>query len=435
MKRGFLDAGGRNNNHRKKTTTNTDTCLASGDETLNDATTRVDAVMKVVSPLVVEETIAIDSPMVNTLGVGSNPPPPTQEANAPAGNALGKPSYATDTNKSSGKKVNVRTLYTPEGDRIDVVVLVHSICSISERFANTAYGFFLGKKVEYPVVANYVRNTWGKYGLVRSIFSSSTGLFSFQFSSIDGLDAMLENGPREGHNTCNLYVEYEWKPPRCSYCKVFRHIHEECKKNTGVGDKKTVKKPSQTSRGVLVGLKIGFKLQKEYRPVTKKPNASSSGNKKKGVEPTIEVSNSNPFDVLNSVYNDVEFSTNRETTNLVNNKATLSGSSFMNIDNDREFVSNTPIGEKVYKIERQICEGKLRLLDNDRNPLVPTGIVESKSEVEVVFDETANLRIPTSDNDDYDPYDDDMYDNHDLSEHLQSICNDLDIMVCGRKKK
>ncbi|GJU25619.1 hypothetical protein Tco_1164240 [Tanacetum coccineum] len=77
------------------------------------------------------------------------------------------------------------------------------------------------------------------------------------------------------------------------------------------------------------------------------PNASSSNNKKKAVQPTIEVSNSNPFDILNSVDNDVEF-------------------------------------------------GKLRLLDNDGNPLVPTGIVESDSEVEVVFDEIANLRISMS---------------------------------------
>ncbi|GJT42792.1 hypothetical protein Tco_0951507 [Tanacetum coccineum] len=122
-----------------------------------------------------------------------------------------------------------------------------------------------------------------------------------------------------------------------------------------------------------------------------------------------------------------------------------------------EFASNTRIGEKINKIERQICDGKLRLLDNDGNLLVSTGIVESDSEVEVVFDETANLRISTSgkdgsdkggtnslleqwrysypNNDDYDPYDDDMYENHDLSEHLQSICDDLDIMVRGRKKK
>ncbi|GKE74939.1 hypothetical protein Tco_1536980 [Tanacetum coccineum] len=203
---------------------------------------------------------------------------------------------------------------------------------------------------------------------------------------------------------------------------------------------------------------MGFKPQKEYRPIPKKPNANSSGNKKNSVEPTIEVSNSNPFNVLNSIYNDVEFGTNEGTTNLVNNEATSSGSSFMNIDNDGQFASNTPIGEKIDKIERQIGEGKLRLLDNDGNPLVPTGIMESDSEVKVVFDEIANLRISTSgkdesekgygtnslleqwmdsypDNDDYDPYDDDMYENHDLSEHLQSICDDLDIIVRDRKKK
>nr|GEZ16417.1 hypothetical protein [Tanacetum cinerariifolium] len=94
------------------------------------------------------------------------------------------------------------------------------------------------------------------------------------------------------------------------------------------------------------------------------------------------------------------------------------------------------------------------LLDNDGNPLVSTGIVESDSQVKLVFDETTNLRISTSgkdrsdrgygtnilleqwrdsypDNDDYDPYDDGMYENHDLSGHLQSICDDLDITVRG----
>ncbi|GKC06436.1 hypothetical protein Tco_0998046 [Tanacetum coccineum] len=129
---------------------------------------------------------------------------------------------------------------------------------------------------------------------------------------------------REDHYTCNVRVEYEWKPPRCSYFKVFIHIHEECSKNTGAGEKKTVKNPSQTSRGVSVGPKMDFKPQKEYRPVPKKSTASSSGNKKKGVEPTIEVSNSNLFDVLNSVDNDMKCGTNRGITNLVNNGATNS---------------------------------------------------------------------------------------------------------------
>ncbi|GKF55859.1 hypothetical protein Tco_0166199, partial [Tanacetum coccineum] len=133
-------------------------------------------------------------------------------------------------------------------------------------------------------------------------------------------------------------------------------------------------------------------------------------------------------------------------------------SSFMNIDNNGECPSNTPIGAKIDKIEQQIGKVKLRLLDNDGNPLVPTGIMESDSEVELVFLETANLGILMSgkdgsdkgystnclleqwrdsypDNDDYDPYDDDMYENHDFSKHLQSICDDLDITVRGRKKK
>ncbi|GJU87868.1 hypothetical protein Tco_1295414 [Tanacetum coccineum] len=115
---------------------------------------------------------------------------------------------------------------------------------------------------------------------------------------------------REGHYTCNVRVEYEWKPPKCSFCKVFGHIHEECTNNTGADEKKTIKKPSQTSQGV--------------------PN---------GEEPTIEVSNSYPFDVLNSVDNNGKFGTIEGTTNLVNNEATSSGSSFMNINIDGECAS------------------------------------------------------------------------------------------------
>nr|GEW35782.1 hypothetical protein [Tanacetum cinerariifolium] len=334
-----------------------------------------------------------------------------------------------------------------------------------------------GKKVAYLVVVNYVRNTWGKYRLVRSIFSSSTGLFSFKFSSMDGLDAMLENGLwfiqnnplilKKWHPNENLLKEdgsvipvwvklhgvpvmafsedglsaiatklgtplmldsytsnmcmKSWEIGEeernyeilCSSCKVFGHTHEECSKNTGAGEKKNVKKPSQASRGVSIGLKMAFKSQKEYRPITKKPNTSSSSIKNKGMETTIKVSNLNPFDVLNSVDNDVEFGTNKGTSNLGNNEATLS---------------------------------------------VPMGIMESDSEVEVVYDDIGNLMTPTSgndqsdkgygtnsllkqwrdsypDNNDYDPYDDDMYENHGLFEHLQSICDDLDIMVLGRKKK
>ncbi|GKA95515.1 hypothetical protein Tco_0817553 [Tanacetum coccineum] len=37
----------------------------------------------------------------------------------------------------------------------------------------------------------------------------------------------------------------------------------------------------------------------------------------------------------------------------------------------------------------------------------------------------------TKRDDDYDTYDDDMYENHDMFHHLQAVCDDLDIMVHG----
>nr|GEX69525.1 hypothetical protein [Tanacetum cinerariifolium] len=227
----------------------------------------------------------------------------TSELLSKARSFPGKSSYANITGKLIGKKLNIHTLFTSEGNGIDVVVSVESIRAIIDMYMQS----------------------WG----------------------------------------------------RSSYARVMIELRADVKLKDNV-----------------------------FQPVFKKFTANTCGkinnpettkevNKKKGVEPTIEVSNLNPFDVLNSVDNDVEFGTNEGTTNLINNRATSSGSSFMNFKNDGEFASNTPIGEKIDKIEWQICKGKLRLLDNEGNSLVLTGIVESDSEVEVVFDETADLRIST----------------------------------------
>ncbi|GKD88446.1 hypothetical protein Tco_1363953 [Tanacetum coccineum] len=284
-----------------------------------------------------------------------------------AGNAPGKSLYANITSKPSGKKVNVRTLFTPGGNGIDVVVLVDSIRAISERFANTAYGFFLGKKVAYPVVANYVGNTYGKYGLVRSMFSSSSGLFSFQFSSMDGLYAMLKNVWVKLHGVpVTAFNEDDLSAIATKLVMIELRADVELKENivvampkitrkghyTYAGEKKTMKKPCQTSQGVSVGPKIGFKPHKEYRPVPKKSTAGSSGNKKKGEEPIIK------------------------------------WASF--------------------------------LVDKKGNPL---------KEIEFPGEDDSEDERDSYGNGDYDddPYDDDMYEGHDLSHELQAICDNLDI--------
>ncbi|GJS76916.1 zinc finger, CCHC-type containing protein [Tanacetum coccineum] len=218
-----------------------------------------------------------------------------------------------------------------KGNRIDVDVPLEYIRVISERFVNTTYGFFLGKRVAYHVVANYVRNTWGKYRLVKSMLNSSTGLFLFQFSSMDGLDSMLESGLCFIHN--NLLILKKWDPDvnllkedvvnvpldsytsdmciqswgRSSYARAMIELRadvelkdtivDECSKNLGSNVAKKSKIPSQTPRGVPVSHKMGFKPVKQvYRPVSKKDNVNISGNKKKDVESTKEVNNLNPFE-------------------------------------------------------------------------------------------------------------------------------------------
>ncbi|GJY60549.1 cytokinin dehydrogenase 3-like protein [Tanacetum coccineum] len=321
-------------------------------------------------------------------------PPLSTPVTTTAGNAPGKSLYANITGKPSGKKVNVRTLFTPRGNVVvtcnprvlydDVLILKKwhpdenllkedvSIVPVWVKLHGVLVTAFnedglsaIATKLGTPLMLDSYTSDMCMQFSGRSSYARVMVELRASVELKDNIVMAIPKITREGHYTCNVHVEYEWKPPRCSSCKVFGHIQEECIKNTGAGEKKTVKKPSQTSRSVLVGPKMGFKPQKEYRSVPKKPNASSSDNKKNKVEPTFEVSNSNPFDFLNSIDNDGEFGTNWGTSNLVNNEATSSGSSFMNINNDGE--CNTPIS-----------------------------IVESDSEVEVVFDETANLRISTS---------------------------------------
>nr|GEY67815.1 hypothetical protein [Tanacetum cinerariifolium] len=146
------------------------------DDTMNHDTPVVVAstVKEGVTPSMVD--MMVEKEKISSLydtTVSKSFPKLTTPVTTTASNAPGKSSYANITNKPSGKKVNVRTLFTPRGNGIDVVVL-------------------------------------GKYELVRLIFNSSTGLFSFQFSSMDGLDAMLKNGPWFIQN--NMLILKKWHP-------------------------------------------------------------------------------------------------------------------------------------------------------------------------------------------------------------------------------
>ncbi|GKG13608.1 hypothetical protein Tco_0350568, partial [Tanacetum coccineum] len=89
----------------------------------------------------------------------------------------------------------------------------------------------------------------------------------------------------EGFNTCTVHVEYGWKPLRCSSCKVFGHVLNECSKKIVSDVVKNLNNSRQATRGVPVGPKQAEVSRQD-------------------------VSNSNPFVVLNSIENDDDVGTN-----------------------------------------------------------------------------------------------------------------------------
>ncbi|GJS54321.1 hypothetical protein Tco_0627683 [Tanacetum coccineum] len=103
-------------------------------------------------------------------------------------------------------------------------------------------------------------------------------------------------------------------------------------------------------------------------------------------------------------------------------------------------------------IIEELLDGKCVLVDDNGKPLEKveySGDNGSEDEVEYVHDEMASYLTSKSSgvgygtkslleqwrktyvNDDYDPYDDDMYEGEEISDNIQSICDNLDIEVLG----
>nr|GEX43025.1 hypothetical protein [Tanacetum cinerariifolium] len=74
------------------------------------------------------------------------------------------------TNDKPKEKVNFRSLFNKEEvDKSDFVLLIEAIFAAQNKFANSLVGYFVGKSVAFPLVKNYVTNTWGKFGFQRVI--------------------------------------------------------------------------------------------------------------------------------------------------------------------------------------------------------------------------------------------------------------------------
>nr|GEV18224.1 hypothetical protein [Tanacetum cinerariifolium] len=311
------------------------------------------------------------------------------------------------------------------GNGIDVVVSVESIRAISERFVNTTYGFFLEKRVAYHVVANYVRNTWGKYGMAKSMLNSSTGLFSFQFRSMDvepdvnllkedvenvlvwvklhgvPITAFSEDGLSVVAMKLGTYLMFDsYTSDMClqswgmsSYARAMIELQAdvELKDIIVVAMPKLTREGFYTRtirdpRGVPVGSNVGFKPVKQaYRTVSTKPAANTSRSKKNDVEPTKQISNLNPFDKLwlKMMWILVDYPVDHDSEDEV-----------ASVDND---MARYMASEKVGFCTNSLLEQWRDTYENDEY--------------------------------DYDPYIDDMYDGKKITDKIQAICDNLDIKV------
>nr|GEX61103.1 retrovirus-related Pol polyprotein from transposon TNT 1-94 [Tanacetum cinerariifolium] len=198
------------------------------------------------------------------------------------------------------------------------------------------------------------------------------------------------------------------KPLKCSNCKVFGHVPNKSPKKIISNVLNNFDNPRQATRSVLVDPNVSFKSTKQiYKPVSNKNGASSGGKKKQVKVSRLDVSNSNPFDTLNSIQNDDKLGTNEENLSSAGKRVASSS------------ISITPIPERIDKFERQLIEGKLLFMDDDGKPLPK------------VFLRLCEQWKETKRDDENDSYDDDMYDSHDMSDNLPAICDELDITIRG----
>ncbi|GJY92842.1 hypothetical protein Tco_0508624 [Tanacetum coccineum] len=174
-------------------------------------------------------------------------------------------------------------------DGAAVAIPLDAVEEVSSRFVNTLYGYFIGHRLAFPLVENYVKNTWAKFGLKRIQLHEE--FFLFQFDTKEGMESVMEHGPwlirrmplmlnvwtpntnlkkeevkyaplwveiafifyivaysvvglslisnklaniGKGHTLATIKVEYEWQPPRCAQCLIFDHVNDQCPKNPKV---------------------------------------------------------------------------------------------------------------------------------------------------------------------------------------------------------
>ncbi|GKD19248.1 hypothetical protein Tco_1208406 [Tanacetum coccineum] len=174
-------------------------------------------------------------------------------------------------------------------------------------------------------------------------------LGTLEFSSIDGLDAVLENDPWFIRNNSLILKNED------GLSAIATKIGTPLMLDSYTSDRLAV--PKLVGEGFYT---CNVRVEYEWKP------------------PRFE--------------NDVDLGTNGGTSNMASKKVNSSGSSFWNVESSS--TSTTPIVEKIDKIERLIIDRKDTLMDDEVKPLTKvdsSGNHDSKDEVTSVDNDMVNF--------------------------------------------
>ncbi|KAJ9536720.1 hypothetical protein OSB04_un000105 [Centaurea solstitialis] len=106
---------------------------------------------------------------------------------------------------------------------------VHSCIRIPKELAtevmkthrSTLFGYFLGPRLNFPVVERFVKQAWGKFGFVEAMMNNN-GIYFFKFNDFGGSNQVVEAGPLMIRGV-PLFVEH-WDPVK----GLSKPIHNTC---------------------------------------------------------------------------------------------------------------------------------------------------------------------------------------------------------------
>lgn len=80
---------------------------------------------------------------------------------------------------------------TRSGSRVVIpLAVVDDMCT---KLTISLYGYFIGQRIAFPIVEDYVKHAWGRFGFEHVILRN--GFFFFKFSSLEGMNKVLTGGP------------------------------------------------------------------------------------------------------------------------------------------------------------------------------------------------------------------------------------------------